>query len=71
MKSGRQSTLSEDIHFLGDVLGKVIRRQAGIDIFELIERVRALTKARRIDDDPRIDDRMVALLQSLDFEKAN
>ncbi|MCP5097991.1 MAG: phosphoenolpyruvate carboxylase [Chloroflexi bacterium] len=46
--------LSQDIHFLGDILGQVIRRQAGIELFELVERVRALTKARRIDDNPEI-----------------
>ncbi len=37
--------LSEDIHLLGDILGRVIRHQAGIEIFELVERHRALTKA--------------------------
>ena len=43
-------SLSEDIHLLGDILGRVIRRQAGIEIFELEERIRALAKARREDD---------------------
>jgi hypothetical protein len=41
--------LSADIHLLGDLLGKVIRRQAGVEIFELEERFRALSKVRRQD----------------------
>ncbi|KAA3661088.1 MAG: phosphoenolpyruvate carboxylase [Chloroflexi bacterium] len=57
-----QSLLSQDIHFLGDILGQVIRRHAGIELFELVERMRALTKARRIDDDPAIDARIVQLV---------
>ena len=48
--------LSDDIHLLGDVLGRVIRKQAGIAIYEMEERLRALTKVRRIDHDPAIDD---------------
>jgi phosphoenolpyruvate carboxylase len=45
-------SLSSDIHLLGDLLGQVIRRQGGIELFELEERIRALAKARRSDDDP-------------------
>ncbi|WP_372724285.1 hypothetical protein, partial [Novipirellula sp.] len=43
--------LSTDIHLLGDLLGKVIRRQAGVNAFELEERFRALSKVRRHDHD--------------------
>jgi phosphoenolpyruvate carboxylase len=43
--------LSADIHLLGDLLGKVIRRQAGVETFELEERFRALSKVRRQDRD--------------------
>ena len=35
MTREKQERLSEDIHLLGDILGHVIRRQAGIEIFEL------------------------------------
>ena len=59
-----QTLLSNDIHFLGDILGQVIRRHAGIELFELVERMRALTKARRIDDDPAIDARIVQLVNN-------
>jgi len=43
--------LSSDIHLLGDLLGKVIRRQAGVDVYDLEERFRALSKVRRGDKD--------------------
>ena len=33
MTREKQERLSEDIHLLGDILGHVIRRQAGIEIF--------------------------------------
>ena len=42
--------LSDDIHLLGNILGKVIRKQAGIAIYDLVERTRALAKTRRQDD---------------------
>lgn len=66
-----QSKLSADIHRLGDILGQVIRRQAGISIFEQEERIRALTKARRVDNDPALDEsieRLIAGLSMTEFE---
>jgi phosphoenolpyruvate carboxylase len=57
-RSKSQKQLSEDIHLLGDILGQVIRRQAGVELFELEEGVRALAKARRMDANPEIDARM-------------
>ncbi len=65
-----QNLLSRDIHLLGDILGQVIRRQAGIQIFELEERVRALTKARRMDNDPAIDTHLQQLIDSLSLDEA-
>jgi phosphoenolpyruvate carboxylase len=46
----RASELSTDIHFLGDLLGSIIRQQHGEEAFQLVERVRAEAKARRKDD---------------------
>ena len=60
-----QDKLSGDIHLLGDQLGRVIRRQAGIEIFELVERIRALTKARRIDEGDTIDERIGYLVDNM------
>ena len=49
MNEQNRTSLSNDIHLLGDILGQVIRRQGGIKLFDLVERIRALTKARRGD----------------------
>ena len=62
--------MSDDIHLLGDILGHVIRRQAGIEIFELEERIRALSKARRLEDDPGIDTRLAYVVGRLDPDEA-
>ena len=51
MQKPSQKALSADIHLLGDLLGKVIRRQAGVDVYDLEERFRALSKVRRGDKD--------------------
>ncbi len=66
----KQERLSEDIHLLGDILGHVIRRQAGIEIFELEERVRALAKTRRVEADPSVDRRLAYVVGRLDPAEA-
>ena len=70
MTREKQERLSEDIHLLGDILGHVIRRQAGIAIYELEERIRALTKARRVEADPAVDRHLSALVDGLDPAEA-
>ncbi len=65
-----QEQLSDDIHLLGDTLGRVIRRQEGLAIFELEERVRALSKVRRADNEPQVDEYLQSLIQSLDPAEA-
>ncbi len=40
--------LREDIRYLGTVLGKVIKNQEGIKFFNLVEKVRKLSKANKI-----------------------
>ncbi|MCB8948184.1 MAG: phosphoenolpyruvate carboxylase [Ardenticatenaceae bacterium] len=70
-KQGKsQKLLSEDIHLLGDILGQVIRHQAGVELFELEEGVRALSKARRMDVSPEIDARLEQIVNGLSVEKA-
>ena len=41
--------LVEDIRLLGRILGEVIREQEGKDAFDLVERVRQLSVAYRLD----------------------
>ena len=43
--------LSENIRLLGDLLGQIIVEQAGQEVFELEERIRALSKAWRAGDE--------------------
>ena len=63
--------LSADIHLLGDILGQVIRRQAGLEIFELEEVIRALAKARRLDPDPATEARLAELMAGLSLAQAD
>src|SRR5437762_2740574 len=53
--SGERDRLSATIHFLGDLLGNVIREQAGAAAFELEERVRGLAKDLRAIESDRPD----------------
>ena len=69
-RSKSQKLLSEDIHLLGDILGQVIRRQAGVELFELVEGIRALAKARRMDASPEIDARLEQIVNGLSVDKA-
>src|SRR5262245_9539104 len=48
--NGERDRLSATIHFLGDLLGNVIREQAGLAAFDLEERVRGLAKDLRAAD---------------------
>ncbi|HNS39719.1 MAG TPA: phosphoenolpyruvate carboxylase, partial [Promineifilum sp.] len=65
-----QERLSDDIHLLGDILGHVIRRQAGIEIFELEERIRALSKTRRLESDETVDARLTYVVGRLNPDEA-
>ena len=73
----KPTSLSDDIHLLGDLLGQVLRRQAGIELFDLEERIRALTKARRANDgaggvaDPETDRYLEDLIAALDLPEAD
>ncbi len=65
-----QERLSADIHLLGDILGQVIRRQAGLEIYELEEVIRALAKAHRRDPDAAIPTRLSELIAGLSLVQA-
>lgn len=47
---GRHAPLSGDIQLLGELLGEVLREQEGQELYELVERVRALAKGGRAGD---------------------
>jgi phosphoenolpyruvate carboxylase len=46
----RHAPLSRDIQLLGELLGDVLREQEGDELYELVERVRGLSKAGRAGD---------------------
>ncbi|MCP4423998.1 MAG: phosphoenolpyruvate carboxylase [Chloroflexi bacterium] len=70
MKKKNGEHISGDIHLLGDILGRVIRRQAGVGIFDLEEHIRALSKARCMDDDPAIDAAIEQLVSAMSLHEA-
>ena len=61
--------LRDDIHLLGDLLGETLRAQEGDALFEMVERVRALSKSGRAG---RIEDfeRLGEILRSRPTEEA-
>ena len=40
--------LREDVRYLGNILGKVIREQEGEKFYQLVEKVRKLSKANKL-----------------------
>jgi phosphoenolpyruvate carboxylase len=61
---GGQAPLSHDIQLIGDLLGQVLREQEGQEVYDLVERVRALAKAGRAGD-PGARDELQALISGL------
>jgi phosphoenolpyruvate carboxylase len=67
---GARDRLSETIHFLGDILGAVIREQAGDAAFVLEERVRALAKDLRANGQSGAGEQLRALVAGLSIPQA-
>src|SRR5437868_9643313 len=61
----KTAPLREDIHLLGDLLGRVITAAEGPELFALEERVRACAKRLRATDAPELRDELRALLDGL------
>ena len=40
--------LREDVRYLGNILGRVIKEQEGQKFFELVEKIRKLSKANKV-----------------------
>ncbi|MDD2609010.1 MAG: phosphoenolpyruvate carboxylase [Giesbergeria sp.] len=64
-KIDKDAPLIQDIRLLGRILGDVIREQAGVAAFELIEQVRQLSVAFRRDADHDADKALKKLLKGL------
>ncbi|HEY4633901.1 MAG TPA: phosphoenolpyruvate carboxylase, partial [Candidatus Limnocylindrales bacterium] len=65
--SGARDPLAAEVRLLGALLGEVITEQAGVETFELVERIRRRTIALRHGDDPAERARLEAELDGLDL----
>lgn len=55
MPQSPDQALRDDVHLLGDLLGDTLRAQEGVELFEMVERVRALAKSGRAGNDADFD----------------
>jgi phosphoenolpyruvate carboxylase len=63
----RDEALRADIRRLGAQLGQALTRQHGPELLDLVEEVRAHTKAVRLAGDTEADDRLAMMLDRLDL----
>src|SRR3990172_3206095 len=64
-KTDKEKPLRNDVRFLGNILGTVIKEQEGEDIFGIEEKIRALTKDMRRRYQKSQKDDLVATIRSL------
>lgn len=69
-RMANNSTLSQDIRTLGNLLGLIIQEQDGIDAYNLVEEIRAVSKARR-SGDAAAAFKLADRLESLPLESKN
>ncbi len=62
--------LKKDIRELGIILGNVLKEQAGNNIYEMVEKLRHLTKQLRTEFNERTRKEILALIDSLGIEDA-
>ena len=73
MASPREESdlLSDDIHLLGGILGKVIRQQTGMGVYDLVERTRFLAiDSRNNPDEAYIESYLAELVSQMDLSQA-
>ena len=68
--AGARDPLAREVRLLGSLLGQVIVEQEGLDLLELVERVRRRTIGLRRADDPLERARLSAELDGLDLGRA-
>jgi phosphoenolpyruvate carboxylase len=68
--AGARDPLAREVRLLGALLGQVIVEQEGLELLELVERVRRATIALRRADDPAERARLSADLDGLDLRRA-
>ncbi|HYN69326.1 MAG TPA: phosphoenolpyruvate carboxylase [Candidatus Eisenbacteria bacterium] len=68
--AGARDQLAAEVRLLGSLLGQIIAEQAGVELFELVERVRKRMIALRRRDDPIERERLADELGALDLDAA-
>jgi len=68
--SRARDRLALEIRLLGALLGQVIAEQAGVELLDLVERVRRTTIRLRREDDPGEREGLAALLAELSLDRA-
>ncbi|MBR9976504.1 MAG: phosphoenolpyruvate carboxylase [Bacteroidetes bacterium] len=66
----KEVMLRRDIREFGAMLGEVLIEQEGQEFFELVERMRNLTKSYRLDGDAETERTIREVVDSLDLERA-
>ncbi|HYI08098.1 MAG TPA: phosphoenolpyruvate carboxylase [Thermoanaerobaculia bacterium] len=69
MANNSDQPLRDDVHLLGNLLGKTLRSQEGTALFDMVERVRALAKSGRAGNAEDFD-RLAELLAALPTDEA-
>ncbi len=69
MSDDPHKPLRDDIHLLGDLLGKTLRSQESHELFEVVERVRALSKSGRAGSEHDFEN-LAELLAAMPAEEA-
>ena len=52
-------SLRDDVRYLGNILGRVIKEQEGENFFEIVEKIRKLSKANKINPNTNQTNRKV------------
>ena len=66
LQNDTQAALRDDVRLMGNMLGKTLKTQVGERLFDLVEQIRALSKASRKHADPDAFLKLRNLIRSLD-----
>jgi phosphoenolpyruvate carboxylase len=69
MSADPHKPLRDDVRLLGEMLGDTVRRFAGADVFQTVERVRALAKSGRAGND-RVFSELAGVLGGMSLDEA-
>ncbi len=70
-ESEQDAPLKRDIRELGIILGNVLKEQAGNELYETVEKLRALTKTLRTEYDDKTREEIISVIDKLSIEDAH